>query len=825
MRQKYNVTGMTCASCQSHVGKAVNALEGVKHADVNLLTNTMVVEFDEHLVDENKIISAVKDSGYGASPYVDVNRKVANEKKKKALRKTQVKLYVSLAFLVILLYIAMGHMLGAPLPEFMHNPITFSVVQLGLLIPIIILNFHYFTNGFKQLFKLTPNMDSLIAIGSTAALVYGIVAVVLIIIGTVTGNADLVSAYKGQLYFEAAGTILVFVSLGKFFENLSKSKTTDAIGKLIDLAPTEALLFVDNQEVPTAIEFVRVGDIAIVKPGTAIPTDGVIVEGHASIDESAITGESIPVEKGVGDSVVGATINQTGSFKFRVEKVGKDTTLSQIITLVEEAGNSKAPMARLADKVAGIFVPIVIGLALVVFGLWMLLGRGFEFAMQMAISVLVISCPCALGLATPVAIMVGTGKGAENGILVKSAEAFEKVHKVDTVVLDKTGTITLGKPQVTEIVDYEKENTWLAEVSAIESQSEHPLAKAIVTYAKTKQTSDVSLDAFNYIPGRGVSARVAGALYHIGNPAMMKDEGVSPHLLADQDLARLSSEGKTVLIVAKNHTIVGLIAIADAIKPTSAQAIATLKDMGKDVILLTGDNKATAQAIARQAGIDHFVSDVLPTGKEQQIAALQSKGHVVMMVGDGINDAPALTRADVGVAIGAGTDIAIDSADIVLMRSDLLDAVSALQLSKKVVNNIKMNLFWAFFYNVVTIPIAAGVLVSLNIVLNPVIASIAMSLSSVTVVLNALRLRSYKPHYSKNMKEENHMEKTLIIEGMMCGNCARHVEGALKSVDGITRVVVDLKGGKAVIGLNKDVDQHTLAAAIDHAGYTLKAVK
>ncbi len=749
MRQKYNVTGMTCASCQSHVGKAVNALDGVKHADVNLLTNTMVVEFDESLVDQNKILSAVLDSGYGASPYVDVSRKAANEKKKKALRKTQAKLYLSVAFLVILLYIAMGHMLGAPLPEFMHQAITFSVVQLGLLIPIIVLNFHYFTNGFKQLFKLTPNMDSLIAIGSSAALIYGLVAIILMTIGTITGNADLVAQYKGQLYFEAAGTILVFVSLGKFFENLSKSKTTDAIGKLIDLAPTEALLWVDGVEVPTAIENVQVGDIAIVKPGTAIPTDGIIVEGHASIDESAITGESIPVEKSIGDHVVGATINQTGSFKFKVEKVGKDTALSQIITLVEEAGNSKAPMARLADKVSGIFVPIVIGLALIVFTVWMILNRDFEFAMQMAISVLVISCPCALGLATPVAIMVGTGKGAENGILVKSAEAFEKVHKVDTVVLDKTGTITQGKPQVTEVVDYGKENTWLGDVGLIESQSEHPLAKAIVTYAKDHVKTNVVINEFNYIPGRGVSASIEGVLYHIGNPAMMSDEGVSPHLLADQDLVRLSKEGKTVLIVAKNRTVVGLIAIADAIKPTSAQAIKTLKDMGKDVILLTGDNKATASAIARQAGIDHFVSDVLPTGKEQQIAALQSQGHVVMMVGDGINDAPALTRADVGVAIGAGTDIAIDSADIVLMRSDLLDAVSALQLSKKVVNNIKMNLFWAFFYNVVTIPVAAGVLVSLNVVLNPMLASIAMSLSSVTVVLNALRLRSYKPHYSK----------------------------------------------------------------------------
>jgi len=747
MRQKYNITGMTCAACQTHVAKAVNNLTGVKEANVNLLTNSMVVDYDDKTVKPEDVIHAIRDSGYGASVYVDEKKDDARARKKRALRITKIKLFTSIGFLVVLLYLSMGHMLGAPIPTFLHEPIAYSVTQLAILTPIVILNFHYFTSGFSKLFKLAPNMDTLIAIGSTAAILYGVFAIIQIIIGTATGNASLVETYRMQLYFEAAGTILTLVSLGKFFENLSKSKTTDAIEKLIDLAPEEAILFVDGNEMIVPIEEVILGDTVIVKPGMSIPVDGRIIEGSAFVDESAVTGESLPVEKTIGDKVVGATINKTGSFKFVVEKVGKDTTLSQIIALVEEAGNSKAPMARLADKVAGIFVPVVMALSVVVFTIWILITHNFEFAMGMAISVLVISCPCALGLATPVAIMVGTGKGAENGILIKSAEAFEKVHKVDTVVFDKTGTITEGKPEVTDILLYDTTKPeLLVKVAALEGKSEHPLASAIIEKASGLAYKEKQVTNFSYIPGQGVKGKVDEDYVLIGNLALMKDNYVVvDHVTSDLD--RLSEEGKTTLIVAIDRKVVGLIAIADPVKKTSAEAIATLRANGLDVVLLTGDNVRTAKAIAKLVGIEHFVAEVLPDGKEKEIAKLQAAGHIVMMVGDGINDAPALVKADVGMAIGAGTDIAIDSADIVLMRSDLLDAVSAIQLSDKVVRNIKMNLFWAFFYNIVTIPVAAGVLYGLGITLNPSIASIAMSLSSVTVVLNALRLRSYKPHF------------------------------------------------------------------------------
>lgn len=743
MKKKYNVTGMTCAACQTHVGKSVNNIDGVKFANVNLLSNSMVVEFDENKVSDSKIIKAVEESGYGASIYQNEQLKEAQNRKKKALHKQRNWLFVSFAFLIPLIYLAMGHMLHLPLPEFTHtNPIVFVSLQIALTIPIVVINFHYFTSGFKRLFKFAPNMDSLIAIGSVAAIAYGFYAYVNVIIGVQTNNQMLVDHHVMNLYFEAAGTILTLVSLGKYLENTAKGKTTAAIEKLINLTPETALLFQDGKEVEVAIEDINVGDIIVIKPGMTIPVDGTIVDGYADIDQAAITGESVPVFKQVGDKVISATLNRVGSFKMKVDKVGKDTTLSQIITLVEEAANSKAPMAKLADKIAGIFVPVVIGIAIITFILWSIFDN-VEIAMNMAVSVLVISCPCALGLATPVAIMVGTGKGAESGILVKSAVAFERFNQVDTIVFDKTGTLTKGEMAVTDIIS-DDGHTLLQAVASIELKSEHSLAAAIIKKAKELSLSLKEDASFTYYPGLGLVGDYQNETYYVGNVTLMNNHQIS--LLGyDVKADTLSKDGKTVLYVGKGKEVIGLIALADEIKPNSKKAVQELLSIGKDVILLTGDQKLTAEAVAKSIGITHVIAEVLPDGKEKEIAKLQQKGKVVAMVGDGINDAPALTRADVGVSLGAGTDIAIESADIILMKNDLLDVVTALQLTKNVVTNIKMNLFWAFIYNIIGIPLAAGVLFpAFGLLLTPMFASLAMSLSSVTVVLNALRLRWFK---------------------------------------------------------------------------------
>lgn len=752
MEQKYDVTGMTCSACSAAVEKAVKKVPGVARVNVSLMTNSMSVALEEG-VSESEIIQAVKKAGYGASVHtkkgerakVDAGNPIEDE-----LKEMKTRVIVSFAFLIPLLYVAMGDMIGLPMPSWLmgvENAITFAFLQMLLSLPIIYVNRKYYIVGFKALKLRSPNMDSLIAIGSAAAFIYGVYAIFRTGYGLGHGETHIVHEFLHQLYFESGATILALITLGKFLETRSKGKTSEAISKLMDLAPKTALVIRDGNEVEVPIEEVVIGDTVVVKPGNSIPVDGTIIEGSSSVDQSALTGESIPVAKNIGDKVIAATINKTGYFRFRAEKVGDDTTLAQIIQLVEDANATKAPIAKLADKISGVFVPTVIGISILTFLVWYFLGYGFEFSLSLAITVLVISCPCALGLATPVAIMVGTGQGAQNGILVKSAEALETMHSINTVVLDKTGTITEGKPVVTDIItkgDITEEELLLIGAS-IEKPSEHPLAEAIVEKAKSLSMTLRPVDKFNSVSGMGIAAFVDGKPYIAGNLALMKEEDI---LVGDfqEDADRLANEGKTPLFFGNQEKVLGIIAVADVVKKNSKQAIDLFKKMGIDVVMLTGDNKRTAEAIQHQLGIDKVIAEVLPQDKEREVRLIQETGHKVAMIGDGINDAPALTRADVGVAIGAGTDIAIESADIVLIKNDLLDAVTAVQLSRKTIKNIKENLFWAFFYNVLGIPLAAGVFyLSLGWKLTPMFAAAAMSLSSVFVVTNALRLKFFKP--------------------------------------------------------------------------------
>ncbi len=773
MKRKFNVTGMSCSACSSHVEKSVRKLTGVRAVDVNLLTNSMIVEYDDKVLSNDTIIDAVVDAGYGASVFEHFeSASEKNEEAKKNQKKTnpaveetkemKLRVIVSFGFLIPLMYLAMHHMLyewlGIPVPAFIkvyfhgaQNAVTYSFTQFILLLPIVYVNRKYFIVGFKTIFKRAPNMDSLIAIGSSAAIAYGIFAVFRI--GYSLGYDDLatVELYLNELYFESAGTILTLITLGKFLEARSKRRTSDAIEKLMDLAPKTATVVKEGQELEIPVEDVVIDDIIIVKPGQSIPVDGTIIEGSSSIDQSALTGESIPVEKQVGDKVSAATINKTGFFKFRAEKVGDDTTLAQIIRLVEEAGSSKAPIAKLADKISGIFVPVVITIAIAATIIWLIAGYTFEFALSIGIAVLVISCPCALGLATPVAIMVGTGKGASKGILIKSAEILETAHTVDVVVLDKTGTITEGKPRVTDVIAAkEVDERKLIEIAAsIEKPSEHPLADAVLEKAQMEGIDLKQTGEFVSIPGKGIDAVIDSRRYFAGNLAMMQDKKIDVSALEAVSDA-LAQDGKTPLYFASSETLLGIIAVADVVKPTSSKAIEEFKRMGIDVVMLTGDNKKTAEAIRRQLNIDRAVSEVMPEDKEGEIRSIQASGRKVAMIGDGINDAPALVRADVGIAIGTGTDIAIESADIVLMKSDLLDAVTAIELSHATIRNIKQNLFWAFFYNTLGIPLAAGVFYTvLGWKLNPMFAAAAMSLSSIFVVTNALRLKFFKPKHEQ----------------------------------------------------------------------------
>lgn len=870
--EKYNITGMTCAACQANVTRCVQKLEGVDDVNVSLLANQMTVAYDETKLSQQAIVQAVEEIGYGASCLQDQggreeggfrrewqNRQQQAQENQKNMK---FRLLWSAVLLVPLMYVAMGAMMGLPVPDFLEgteNTLVSALLQLVLTIPILVINRHFYLNGFKSLFHGAPNMDSLVAIGSGASLAYGLFAMFRMAYGFGHGNMALVHEYAHALYFESAAMILTLVTVGKYLEAKSKSKTSDALGKLMDLAPKTAVVVRGGQEQTIPAQQVQAGDIVVIRPGEGIPVDGVVTEGRGYVDQSAITGESIPVEKGPGDPVISATINKNGSFRFQASKVGEDTTLSQIIRLVDEAGNSKAPIARLADRVSGIFVPVVIGIAFVTVVVWLLMGQSFEFALSNAIAVLVISCPCALGLATPVAIMVGTGKAAEMGILIKSAESLENLHAVDTVVLDKTGTITSGHPQVTDLLVLEPSltpQTFLAEAAALELPSEHPLAQAVVEHAKAQELSLPSCEAFEAVAGRGVKATVGGHACLAGNRAFMEENGLlnddTSSKRAREAVDRLAGEGKTPLLFAREGMLTGVIAVADTVRPSSREAIRRFSDMGLHVVMLTGDNQVTAEAIRRQLGIETAIADVLPTEKEAHIRALQEKGHKVAMVGDGINDAPALTRADIGIAIGAGTDIAIDSADVVLMKDTLEDVATAIDLSRAVIRNIRMNLFWAFFYNILGIPVAAGVLYPLfHLRLSPMIGSAAMSLSSVCVVTNALRLRFFKrkaaAHPAKNdrhhvqaeqetvvadafqgvsenisesQKGRTMMKKVLKVDGMMCAHCQMHVEKALAGVDGVTQAKVDLEKKQAEVTLSKEVDDQVLMDAVTQAGYT-----
>lgn len=834
MNQKFDVTGMTCSACSAHVEKSIGKLEGVSSAQVNLLANQMKVEYDEKALTSDQIIKAVEAAGYGAALHQNGTVKAA-EPVKTANKETEAmkfRLIVSFVFMIPLFYLSMGHMMNWPLPQLFtahENALIFVFTQFLLCLPIVAVNKKYFINGFKTLWKRSPNMDSLIAIGSSAAIVYGIFAIYRIGYGLGHGDMETVHQYAMDVYFETAAMILALITLGKYLEARSKGKTSEAITKLMDLAPKTAWIETPDGEKEVPVEEVQIGDIVIVKPGQSIPVDGIIMEGNSSIDESALTGESIPVEKSVGDKVTGAGLNKNGYFKFRAVKVGNDTALAQIIQLVEEASASKAPIAKLADKVSRVFVPVVISIAVAAFIIWLLLGYSFEFAMSIGIAVLVISCPCALGLATPTAIMVGTGKGAENGILVKSAEALETAHRIQTMVLDKTGTVTEGKPQVTDVLPAENiDRQWLLKIAAsLEKQSEHPLAEAVIKKAEEEKVSLFRAEQFVSVSGRGIRAEINGKHYCAGNKMFLKESGIVVEKW-EEKAQKMSDEGKTPLFFAEEKKLIGIIAAADVVKKTSAQAVSELIKMGIDVVMVTGDNERTAKAIQKQIGIPHVIAEVMPQDKEAEVRKLQEAGKTVAMVGDGINDAPALARADVGIAIGAGTDIAIESADIVLMKSDLLEAVTAVRLSKAVIRNIKENLFWALIYNSLGIPLAAGVFYSLlGWKLNPMFGAAAMSLSSVCVVLNALRLKLFRTEYEKSYKEnkgENFMEKKLIIEGMSCSHCSGRVEAALNALDGVS-AKVNLEEKTATVTLSQSISDEILIKSVTDAGYTVKEIR
>ena len=806
MKLKFNVTGMTCAACSARVEKVTRAVHGVEKAEVNLLAGTMQVEAENEAVTA-AIITAVTKAGYGAS--VPGETKAAKKEEKNpaedALKEMKKRIVGSSICLVILMYFTMGHMVGLPAPHWYHgleNALVAALLQFFLTLPPVYLNRVYYSRGLKALWNKAPNMDSLIAVGSIASLVYGVVALFRMAWGMGHGDWELVKMYSENLYFESAAMILTLITLGKFLETRAKGRTGDAIRALMDLSPKTATVRRDGVDMEIPVEEVRLGDTVIVRSGGSIPVDGTVLEGRASVDQSALTGESVPVEKLPGDSVAAATINTEGYLEFRADKVGEDTTLAQVIRMVEEAGGSKAPIARLADKIAGIFVPVVMSIAAVTFAIWMLAGYGLEFSLNCAISVLVISCPCALGLATPVAIMVGTGRGAQMGVLFKNAEALENLHHIDTVVLDKTGTLTTGKPEVTDILPGKVNTGDLMRIaSALESRSEHPFAKAILKKMGSNPYPDVT--DFETLPGRGVAGTVRGVRFYGGNGRLMQELGITVPAYPE-----LAAEGKTPLHFGNEKgEYLGTIAAADVLKADSQAAVKAMQDLHLDVVMLTGDNEATAKAIAAKADITHVISDVLPTDKAGAVKKLQSEGHRVLMVGDGINDAPALVTADVGMAIGAGTDIAMESADVVLMNSTLSAVSGAIELSKATIRNIRENLFWAFFYNTLGIPVAAGVLfIPFGLQLSPMLGAAAMSMSSVFVVSNALRLRFFKskttapvscacemPAEELTIEEETLPELVIHVNGMMCSHCTASVEKACMGVPGTVKAVANLE--------------------------------
>ena len=816
MQEKFAVTGMTCAACSSHVEKAVGKLPGVRSCGVNLMLGSMVVDYDDAVLSPQSIIAAVVDAGYGARQASETERgmQAVQAQETRAMGR---RLLWSVVCLVPLFYLGMGQMLGLPLPAGLAtNFKALALLQLAFCVPILLLNRNYFTVGFSRLFQLSPNMDSLVALGAAAGLLYSFIELYFLFTDRINGMPD--------LYFESAGMILALVTVGKYLEQRSRGKTTDAISSLLALAPESAVVRRGDREITVPVGDVQVGDTVILRSGAKVPVDGKVLSGSAAVDESALTGESLPVEKVTGDAVSSATVVRSGYLEIQAKRVGSDTTLSQIVKLMEEAASSKAPISRLADKIAGVFVPVVIGIALLAVLLWAFIGgESVRFCLTVGIAVLVISCPCALGLATPVAIMVGTGKAAEQGILIKSAAALELLGKADTVVLDKTGTVTEGKPRVVRIVcvgDVTEEELLCVAASA-EKPSEHPLSLAIVQEAEVRSIPLCTVTAFSVISGGGVSAVLDGRTIAGGNPRLMEKRGVDIAPL-ESAAAEAAALGQTPLYFAEDDTLLGMIAVADTVKPDSADAIRALQGSGRQVVLLTGDNERTANAIAAQVGVDEVIAQVLPQDKAQVIERLQQQGHTVAMVGDGVNDAPALVRADVGLAIGAGTDIAIESADVVLMQSRLADVVAAAELSRAVLRNIRQNLFWAFFYNAIGIPIAAGALYpAFGFQLSPMLGAACMSLSSFCVVSNALRLRSRKSKKSnqvdiKIIKEDKTMTKTISIEGMMCMHCAGRVEKALNDLPGVT-ATVDLDGKLAtVIG---EVSDEDLRKAVTDAGY------
>lgn len=839
--QRFSVTGMTCSACAAHVEKAVSAVSGVESVQVNLLQNNMSVTYDETAATPDGIVQAVQHAGYGAS----VGTEQAASKSKSAASGTGAKqeaasvrtrLIASFALLIPLFYLGMGHMIGFPMPPFFQgheNMLLLALTELLLVIPILFLNRIYFIRGAKGLLHRAPTMDTLIALGSAASFLYSVYAVFSMAYYMGHGNMDAAHQNMNKLYFESAGMILTLITLGKFMESRSKAKTTDAIAALVNLAPKQATVLRDGVEQQIPTESVQTGDIVVIRAGSSIPVDGVLLTGSGAVDESALTGESIPVEKGVGDTVLSATVSRTGYFQYRATKVGEDTTLAQIIRLVEEAGSSKAPIAKLADRISGVFVPAVIGIALLALIGWLVTGHPFSMALKAAVSVLVISCPCALGLATPTAIMVGTGAGARYGVLIKSAESLETAHRTQVVVLDKTGTVTEGKPAVADLFPAEgvTEQTFLTAAYALEHRSEHPLASAIVAYCKEHQVPLKELQDFQQIPGQGVTGTMESIVLLGGNRAMMEAHQISlPDTCTGDSFAE---QGKTPLFFAANGKFLGVLTASDPIKETSKQAVAEFQKMGLEVLLLTGDNAKTAEAIRKQAGIDRAIADVLPGDKAAQIQVLQAAGKQVAMVGDGINDAPALTQADTGIAIGAGTDVAIASADIVLMKSSLLDVATAIQLSRSTIRNIRENLFWAFIYNVIGIPIAAGVFYPLfGWELNPMFAAAAMSFSSVFVVGNALRLRAFRPSFLRRGTDGAAQQSTVVseqpagrevqIKGMMCQNCVAHVTQAIEGLDGMTARVVLEQHCAYVTGPASDEE---IRAAIEKAGYKVVKIK
>ena len=825
MKLKFNVEGMTCASCQAHVSKAVEQLEGTSKVNVNLLKNTLDVEVDEAKCDASKIEDAVQKAGYKA--YIPN----ANKKTDKLIEKNHDLAYLifSLVDLLVIMYFSMGHMMWCcPVPKVfnMHtNPMGFSLVQFILVLPIIFLYRKYFINGFKKLIKLSPNMDTLIAIGATFSIAYGIYCLFMISMGY--------TEYHMYLYFEAAGMILTLVSLGKYLEKLSKRKTTTAIEKLMDLSPKEAVVLKDNIETKVKIEEVKLGDIVVVKKGDSVPVDGKIIEGNASIDQSNITGESIPVYKIANDDVYSSTIVTAGYIKVKATKVGEDTSIANIIKLVDEASNSKAPISKLADKISGVFVPVILAIALVTFIINLIVSKDFQIALNFAITVIVIACPCALGLATPVAIMVGTGKGAENGLLIKNAEILEKAHHIKTVVLDKTGTITEGKPRVTDFESFESDSDLLSVIYSLENMSEHPLALSMIEYAKENNANLLEVKEFKTTDGRGIEGIVNNSKYFIGNYKSVEELKLNTKELEDK-VNNLSYQGKTPLLIIKDNKVVGLIAVKDEVKESSKQAISELRNKGIKVIMLTGDNRKTAEAIAKEVNVDEVISDVHPEDKQKVINSLKTNDkNLIAMVGDGVNDAPALTSADLGIAIGGGSDIAIESADIVLLRNDLLDVLNVISLSKRVINTIKLSLFWAFFYNFVCVILSTGFLYYLTdkkFMMTPMIASVAMSISSVSVVLTSLTINFFKVKKAKNsnnssvsIKEKNKMQtKVIYVDGMMCNHCKAHVEEACKKVPGVSDAVVSLQDKNVTVTCEEKVTDEALKQSIKEAGYEAK---